>query len=69
MDSQAATLYETGSPFFKRLVRVLRRGHSLESGKQAEEILRNQRADVIAIGRPLLVNPFWSVNASKSLKV
>ncbi|PGS03137.1 NADPH dehydrogenase [Bacillus pseudomycoides] len=48
---------------------MLRRGHSLESGKQAEEILRNQRADVIATGRPLLVNPFWSVNASKSLKV
>jgi len=41
----------------------------IESGKQAEEILRNQRADLIAIGRPLLVNPFWSVNASKSLKV
>ncbi|PEM41761.1 NADPH dehydrogenase [Bacillus pseudomycoides] len=41
----------------------------MESGKQAEEILRNQRADVIATGRPLLVNSFWSVSASKSLKV
>ena len=26
--SQTAALYETGSPFFKQLVRVLRRGHS-----------------------------------------
>ncbi|PEF74534.1 NADPH dehydrogenase [Bacillus pseudomycoides] len=41
----------------------------MESGKQTEEILRNQRAGVIVIGRPLLVNSFWSVNASKSLKV
>lgn len=41
----------------------------IETGKQAEEILRNGRADLIAIGRPFLRNPFWIAEAAKELNV
>ncbi|MDO3410346.1 NADPH dehydrogenase [Saccharibacillus sp. CPCC 101409] len=41
----------------------------IETGRQAEEILRSGRADLIGIGRPLLRNPFWAVEAARSLKV
>lgn len=41
----------------------------IETGKQAEEILRNGRADLIAIGRPLLRNPFWIAEAARDLRV
>ncbi|OWR30001.1 NADPH dehydrogenase NamA [Saccharibacillus sp. O23] len=41
----------------------------IETGKQAEEILRNGRADLVAIGRGLLRNPFWTVEAARSLNI
>lgn len=33
----------------------------------AEEILRNQRADLVFLGRELLRNPFWPLNAAQDL--
>ncbi len=33
----------------------------------AEEILRNGRADVVALGRPLLHDPYWPLHAAKQL--
>ncbi|MFB6365386.1 NADPH dehydrogenase NamA [Paenibacillus elgii] len=41
----------------------------IKSGLQAEEILQNERADLIAIGRPLLRDPFWAVAAAEQLGV
>ena len=35
--------------------------------KQAEEILRQGRADLIAIGREALVNPMWGLHAAQAL--
>ena len=35
--------------------------------QQAEDILREGRADLIAIGREALVNPMWGVHAAQSL--
>jgi len=40
----------------------------ITSGIQAEEILRNNRADLIFIGRELLRNPYWPYTAAKELK-
>ncbi|WP_243290160.1 NADPH dehydrogenase NamA [Bacillus sp. FJAT-47783] len=40
----------------------------ITSGLQAEEILRNERADLIFIGRELLRNPYWPYEAAKELK-
>ncbi|MNP68328.1 NADPH dehydrogenase [compost metagenome] len=34
---------------------------------QAEEILGNERADLILLGRELLRNPYWALNAAKEL--
>ncbi len=39
----------------------------LTSGLQAEEILRNNRADLIFIGRELLRNPYWAFHAACQL--
>ncbi len=35
---------------------------------QAEEILGNKRADLIFLGRELLRNPYWALNAAKELR-
>lgn len=35
----------------------------------ADEIIRNERADLIFIGRSLLYNPFWALDASRKLGV
>jgi NADPH2 dehydrogenase len=39
----------------------------ITSGLQAEEILRNERADLIFIGRELLRNPYWPRQAALEL--
>ncbi|WP_368504683.1 NADPH dehydrogenase NamA [Alkalihalophilus sp. As8PL] len=39
----------------------------ITSGLQAEEILRNERADLIFIGRELLRNPYWARQAALEL--
>jgi len=41
----------------------------ITSGLQAEEILRNDRADLIFIGRELLRDPYWPRVAAKELGV
>lgn len=37
------------------------------SGKQAEEILRQGRADLVAIGREMMYDPFWALKAAEEL--
>lgn len=39
----------------------------IQTGKQAEEILRNGRADLIFVGRQLLKDPFWPRTAADEL--
>ncbi|NBI29690.1 NADPH dehydrogenase NamA [Chengkuizengella marina] len=39
------------------------------NGLQAEEILKNERADLIFIGRELLRDPYWARTAAKQLRV
>ncbi|MNP27514.1 NADPH dehydrogenase [compost metagenome] len=39
----------------------------ITSAAQAEEILGNERADLIFLGRELLRNPYWAYNAAKDL--
>ncbi|MEC5422323.1 NADPH dehydrogenase NamA [Virgibacillus sp. C22-A2] len=39
----------------------------ITSGLQAEEILQNERADLIFIGRALLRNPYWATTAAAEL--
>lgn len=39
----------------------------ITTGKQAEEILKNNRADLIFLGRELLRNPYWAYEAAKEL--
>lgn len=39
----------------------------ISNTKQAEEILGNERADLIFIGRELLRNPYWALQAAKEL--
>ncbi|PQA96981.1 NADPH dehydrogenase NamA [Chryseobacterium shigense] len=39
----------------------------IQTGKQAEEILRNNRADLVFIGRQLLKDPFWVRTAADEL--
>ncbi|TLS51557.1 NADPH dehydrogenase NamA [Paenibacillus antri] len=39
------------------------------TGLQAEEILRNGRADLVAVGRELLRDPFWPRRAAEQLGV
>ncbi|ANB60710.1 NADPH dehydrogenase NamA [Anoxybacteroides amylolyticum] len=41
----------------------------ITSGRQAEEILRNGRADLIFIGRELLRNPYWPKTAANELGI
>jgi len=36
--------------------------------KQADTIIENQKADIVALGRELLRNPYWVYQASKQLK-
>lgn len=40
----------------------------ITSGIQAEEILKNERADLIFIGRELLRNPYWPLKVAEELK-
>ena len=40
----------------------------ITTGKQAEEILQNGRADLVYIGRQLLKDPFWPRTAAEDLK-
>ncbi|MEU9456231.1 NADPH dehydrogenase NamA [Streptomyces sp. NPDC048277] len=40
----------------------------IESGRQAEEILRNGRADIVLIGREMLKDPFWARTAADELR-
>lgn len=37
--------------------------------EMADEILRNQRADLVALGRELLRHPYWTLDAAKELGV
>ncbi|MBQ5265175.1 NADPH dehydrogenase NamA [Klebsiella pneumoniae] len=41
----------------------------IETGRQAEEILRNGRADMVLIGREFLKDPFWPRSAADNLNV
>ncbi|WP_017728250.1 NADPH dehydrogenase NamA [Halalkalibacterium ligniniphilum] len=41
----------------------------ITSGVQAEEILRNERADLIYLARELLRNPYWPRDAAKELGI
>jgi 2,4-dienoyl-CoA reductase-like NADH-dependent reductase (Old Yellow Enzyme family) len=34
---------------------------------QAEDILRREKADLIALGREMLLNPNWPIKAAKQL--
>lgn len=40
----------------------------IETGRQAEEILQNGRADIVLIGREILKDPFWPRTAADDLK-
>ncbi len=42
-------------------------GGLLASPQMAEEILQNERADMIFLGRELLRNPYWPLNAAHEL--
>lgn len=42
-------------------------GGLITSPLMAEEILQNNRADLVYLGRELLRNPFWTLNAAKEL--
>jgi tRNA-dihydrouridine synthase len=39
----------------------------ISQAAQAEEILVNQRADLVAIGRQFLRDPFWPLHAARDL--
>lgn len=41
----------------------------ITSGVQAEEIIQNERADLVLIGREFLRDPYWPRTAAKELKV
>lgn len=41
----------------------------IETGRQAEEILQNGRADMVLIGREFLKDPFWPRTAADNLQV
>lgn len=41
----------------------------ITTGIQAEEILKNNRADLVFLGRELLRNPYWAYSAAKELQV
>jgi NADPH2 dehydrogenase len=40
----------------------------IETGRQAEEIIRNGRADLVLVGREMLKEPFWARNAADDLR-
>lgn len=40
----------------------------IETGRQAEEIVRNGRADMVFVGREMLKDPFWARSAADDLK-
>ncbi|WP_413990750.1 NADPH dehydrogenase NamA [Labrys okinawensis] len=40
----------------------------IETGRQAEEILQNGRADIVLIGREILKDPFWPRTAADDLR-
>lgn len=40
----------------------------ITTAAQAEEIVGNERADLIFLGRELLRNPYWAYNAAKELR-
>ena len=40
----------------------------IETGRQAEEILRNGRADIVLVGREMLKDPFWARTAADDLR-
>lgn len=39
----------------------------IETGRQAEEILQNGRADIVLVGREMLKDPFWARTAADDL--
>ncbi len=39
----------------------------ITTGGQAEEIMQNERADLIFLGRELLRNPYWTLSAAREL--
>ncbi|MBK0031274.1 NADPH dehydrogenase NamA [Erwinia sp. S43] len=39
----------------------------IETGRQAEEILQNCRADIVLVGREMLKDPFWARTAADDL--
>lgn len=41
----------------------------IETGRQAEEILQNGRADMVLVGREMLKDPFWARTAADDLNV
>ncbi len=41
----------------------------IRDGNQAEEIVRNERADLVFIGRAMLNNPYWPKRAADDLQV
>jgi len=43
-------------------------GGLLSAPRQADEIIRNGRADLIFLGRELLRNPYWAFGAARELK-
>lgn len=40
----------------------------IETGQQAEDILRNGRADLVFVGREMLKDPFWARTAADDLR-
>ncbi len=41
----------------------------ITTADQAEEILRQERADLIFIGRELLRNPYWAIHAARQFQI
>ena len=39
------------------------------NAKQAEEIINQKKADLIAMGREMMYNPFWLLHAAQELNV
>ncbi len=44
-------------------------GGLVTKAQMAEEIIRNQRADLVFLGRELLRNPYWPLHAAKELGI
>lgn len=43
-------------------------GGLITSSEMAEELIQNERADLVYLGRELLRNPYWPLKAAKELK-